>query len=238
VEKILQIENLTKNFGNLRALSSIQFDLNKGEIVGIIGPNGAGKSTLLNIISGVTPLDKGRIIFNGVDITNKRTFERCRLGIVKTSQIVQPFSKLTVFENIYLAAIYGGREKSKEASTKAEEIICFLNLKHLKNEYGGNLTLHEKRRLDFGRALATQPSILLLDENMGGLIPDEIDEALRFIKDINQSGVSIIIVEHVMSVVRGVSDRVVVLNYGEKIADAATEEVFNDKNVLKAYFGE
>ena len=219
------------------AVANVNIEVEKGEVLGLIGPNGAGKSTLLNIIAGVFPPSKGKIIFKEMDITGKKANEICKLGIAKTSQIVKPFTKLTVFENVYLGAVYGAGLTKKKAIEKTEEIIEFTKLNKYKNKLADSLSVPERRKLEFARALATEPQILLLDENMAGLTPKEIDDSLDLIREINSNGITIIIVEHIMRAVLGVAKRIVVLNYGEKIADGKPEEVLNDKRVLEAYFG-
>ncbi len=237
MEEILKVKNITKNFGSIRAVSNIDFHLNKGEIVGLIGPNGAGKSTFLNIISGILQPDNGKIFFKGEDITNIKPYKICRKGIVKTSQIIQPLTKLTVFENIYIASIFGGNIAAKKATEFCEKILKFTNLEKIKMKKSNELSLPERKRLEFARALATKPEIILLDENMSGLSSGEIDEALKLIKNINKMGITIVVVEHIMKVIKNLCSRIVVFNYGEKIADGTLEQVFNDSRVEKAYFG-
>jgi branched-chain amino acid transport system ATP-binding protein len=238
MEKILETNKIVKNFGALRAVSEVDFHLAKGEILGLIGPNGAGKSTLLNIVAGIIQPTSGEILFKGKNITGKRSHSLCKLGIVKTSQIVQPFTQLTLFQNIYLAAIFGGRETSVKATDTANKLLEFTKLFHLKNNLANELSVPQRRRLEFARALATSPEILLLDENMAGLTPKEIDDSLQLIREINSRGISIIIVEHIMRAVKGVSHRIVVLNYGEKIADGEPDKVLENEEVQKAYFGD
>lgn len=238
MEKILETDKINKNFGALSAVSNVEFHLNKGEILGLIGPNGAGKSTLLNIIAGIIPATSGKIFFKKKDITKKKSYELCKLGIVKTAQIVQPFTKLTLFENVYLAAVFGGKKSSGRASEIASELLEFSGLYKLKNNLANELSVPQRRRLEFARALATSPEILLLDENMAGLTPKEIDDSLELIREINSKGVSIIVVEHIMRAVKGISERIIVLNYGEKIADGKPDEVLENAEVQKAYFGD
>ncbi len=237
MEKILEANKVVKNFGALRAVSEVDFHLLKGEILGLIGPNGAGKSTLLNIMAGIISPSSGKIFYKGKDVTGKKSYSLCKLGIVKTAQIVQPFTKLTLFENIYLAAIFGGKKNSKDATNIANELLEFSGLFSLKNNLANELSVPQRRRLEFARALATSPEVLLLDENMAGLTPKEIDDFLLLIKKINSKGISIIIVEHIMRAVKGVSHRIIVLNYGEKIADGEPDKVLENEEVQRAYFG-
>ncbi len=238
MEKIFEAKGIVKNFGALTAVANVDIELRRGEILGLIGPNGAGKSTFLNIIAGILPPSEGKIFFKGNDITFNKSDKICKLGIVKTAQIVQPFTKLTLFENIYLGAVYGGGLSKGEAIDKTDELLDFTKLYSLRNNLANELSVPQRRRLEFARALATLPEILLLDENMAGLTPREIDDSLELIKEINSKNVSIIIVEHIMRAVVGVAKRIAVLNYGEKIADGDTSVVLNDKEVQEAYFGE
>jgi branched-chain amino acid transport system ATP-binding protein len=237
MEKILEIKNLTKNFGSLKAVSKVNLDVLKGEILGLIGPNGAGKSTFLNLLTGSITPDSGKILFKKRNITGEKPYKICRMGIAKTSQLVQPFTRLTVFENVFLAATYGAGLSSEKAENFANEILKFTSLYKIKDKLSDKLSVPERKKLELSRALATEPEILLLDENMSGLTVKEIEEALDLIKEINSRGISIVVVEHVMKVIKSISKRIVVLNYGEKIADGLPDEVFNSKEVEKAYFG-
>ena len=238
MEIFFQTKKLTKSFGALVAVMEVDFSLKKGEIVGLIGPNGAGKSTFLNVVAGILRPTSGEIIFKDKNITGKKAHYICRLGIVKTAQIVQPFTKLTLLENVYLGAVYGGGKSHKEAMKISEEILEFVGLGNLKKNLASELSVPQRRRLEFARALATEPEILLLDENMAGLTPKEIDDMLELIREINRKGITIVVVEHVMRAVMGVAERIVVLNYGEKIAEGEPEIVMNNPEVQKAYFGE
>jgi len=232
-----ETKELTKSFESLTALNRIDFKLEKGEIVGLIGPNGAGKSTFLNVIAGLLKADSGKIIFKNRDITNKKAHEICHIGIVKTSQIVKPFTNLTLLENVYLASIYGAKRDKIYALNKANELLEFFNLYSVKDYYASQLNIHQRRRLEFARALATEPEIILLDECMAGLLPGEIEEMIEIIKEIHRWGVTVVIVEHILKAVMDVAGRVVVFNYGEKIADGEPDKVLNSPDVQKAYFG-
>ncbi len=238
MEIFFETRKLTKNFDALIAVNRVDFKLEKGEIVGLIGPNGAGKSTFLNIVAGVIKATSGIVIFKDKDITNKKAYEVCRIGIVKTSQIVKPFTNLTLIENIFLASVYGAKRDKRYALHKANELLEFVGLYSLKDNYASQLSVPQRRRLEFARALATEPEILLLDENMAGLTPKEIDDMLEIIREINRKGITIVVVEHILRAVMGVAQRVVVFNYGEKIADGDPNEVINSPEVQKAYFGE
>ncbi len=238
MEVFFKAERLTKYFDSLTVLDNLEVEIEKGEIVGLIGPNGAGKTTFLNIIAGVISASSGKIFFKGRDITNKRSYYLCRLGIVKTAQIVQPFTSLSVFENVYLGAIYGAGLHNKDAIKKAEEIIEFTGLSNLKRYPASMLNVPQRRKLEFARALATEPEILLLDENMAGLTSKEIKESIRLIKNINKKGITIVIVEHMIKIVSEVAKRIIVLNYGKKIADGDPEIVLRNKEVQNIYLGE
>ncbi len=235
---ILECKEVSKNFGALAAVEMVSFHLNKGEILGMIGPNGAGKTTLFNNIIGVYKPTRGKIIFEGKDITGLKPHRICRLGVVKTSQIVEPFRAMTVFENVLVGALHGGGMRMKEAARKTDEVIEFVGLGPDKNKPSGDITVPGRRRLELARALATNAKVLLLDENMAGLNPSEIEEALILLRKIRDTGVSIIVVEHIMRAVMGISDRIVVLNFGSKLAEGPPREVMSDEQVIQAYLGE
>ncbi len=240
-ERILEGKGVTKSFGGLMAIHKVDFYLNEGEIVGLIGPNGAGKTTLFNVISGIYPLDEGELFFNGTSISSLKPFEICRLGIGRTFQIVRPFLKMTCLENILIGLIGRGerqkhlREKKKEARFYLE----FVGLKGRENSVAKDLTLIEKKRLEMARALATNPKLLLLDEVLAGLNPSEILQALELIHIIrSQLRVTIFWIEHVMGAMMKASDRIIVLNQGEKIKEGKPEEIVSDPQVIEAYLGE
>jgi branched-chain amino acid transport system ATP-binding protein len=240
-ERILEGKGVTKSFGGLMAIHKVDFYLNEGEIVGLIGPNGAGKTTLFNVISGIYPLDEGELFFNGTSISSLKPFEICRLGIGRTFQIVRPFLKMTCLENILIGLIGRGerqkhlREKEKEARFYLE----FVGLKGRENGVAKDLTLIEKKRLEMARALATNPKLLLLDEVLAGLNPSEILQALELIHIIrSQLRVTIFWIEHVMGAMMKASDRIIVLNQGEKIKEGKPEEIVSDPQVIEAYLGE
>ena len=235
---ILECKQLDMNFGALKAVDSVSFSLEEGEILGMIGPNGAGKTTLFNAIIGIYKPTQGQVIFNGKDITGLKPHRICRLGVAKTSQIMEPFRAMTVFENVLVGALHGGGMHMREAVHKADDVIEFVGLESLKFRYSGAISVPARRRLELARCLATNVRVLLLDENMAGLNPHEIEEALVLLEKIRKSGVSIIVVEHIMRAVMGISDRIIVLNYGAKIAEGLPKEVVNDEMVIQAYLGE
>jgi len=238
---IIEGKELTKSFGGLTAVKKVDFHLNKGEIVGLIGPNGAGKTTLFNLMSGVYHPEEGTLSFNGMEITSLKSFEICRLGIARTFQIVRPFLKMSCLENVLIGIIGRGdqREGIKTKGEEARKLLKFVGLEGHEKNSANNLTLIEKKRLEMARALATQPRLLLLDEVLAGLNPSEILQALELIEVIRtQLKMTIFWIEHVMGAIMKASDRIIVLDQGEKIKEGRPEEVVNDSKVIEAYLGE
>jgi len=234
---ILKTEKLTKKFGGLVAVNNIDFEVNKGEIVGIIGANGAGKTTLFNCISGNLKATSGKVIFNNKDITGLKPYEIAELGLARTFQIVRPFATKSVLYNVTVGAFLRTNQKA-EAIEEAKEIIKFLNLSNKMEALAKDLTLPERKKLELARALATKPSLLMLDEVMAGLRPNEIKDMLELIKKINKEGITIVIIEHIMQVIMSISNRVYCMNFGKEIACGTPQEVTKDKNVIRAYLGD
>jgi branched-chain amino acid transport system ATP-binding protein len=234
---LLECRGLTKRFGALTAVQGVSLHLERGEILGLIGPNGSGKTTLFNVIVGLYAPDEGDVFFRGKRVTGRPPHEICHLGIAKTSQILQPFGEMTVFENLLVAALYGKNLSMRLARRRAEEVGDFVGLTDLRMEPAGTIAVACRRRLELGRALATGAELLLLDEVLAGLNPTEIEEALDLVLRIRAEGVTLILVEHVMRAIMGISDRLVVLNYGEKIAEGTPREIAGNEEVITAYLG-
>jgi len=234
---LLEVKQLTKNFGGLMANDHVDLQVIEGEIVGLIGPNGAGKTTLFNCISGFYPLTSGQVFFKGEDITGLPSNEICLKGIARTFQIVRVFKDLPVLDNIMVGA-FNRTGSSSVARKKAMEVLDFCGLMPKKGMPAGGLTIADKKRLEVAKAFATGPSLLMLDEAMAGLNQTETAEAVELVKKIRQSGVTVLLVEHVMEVVMPISNRVVVLDYGRKIAEDTPQKVINNEEVIKAYLGD
>lgn len=234
---LLEIQNVTMKFGNLIANDNVSFEVNEGEIVSLIGPNGAGKTTLFNCISGFYKPFCGKIIFDGKDITGKSTHQITRLGLTRTFQIVKPLKDMTVRENVLTGALLHAANK-KEAESLTDQVLHTTHLWDKKDMLAGSLTIADKKRLEIARMLATKPKMMMLDEAMAGLNNTEVKEAMELCVNLNKDGITLLIVEHVMEAIMPISNRIIVLNAGKKIAEGRPEEIVNNEDVIKAYLGE
>jgi branched-chain amino acid transport system ATP-binding protein len=238
MSEILKLENVSKNFGGIHAVKDVSFALQEGEIVALIGPNGAGKTTLVNLMTGVHSPSAGKVVFKGEDVTRQRPFEAARRGLARTFQIVQPFPRMSVLENVAASALFGGELDSiDEAYAHAHRELAFVGLDHVADIPAASLTLPNRKRLELAKSLAMSPKVLLLDEVNAGLNATEIDNALRLIREIAGRGVTILIIEHLMKVVLSISQRVLVLHHGELIAEGEPHAIVQDDRVIEAYLG-
>jgi branched-chain amino acid transport system ATP-binding protein len=236
---ILQVEGVTKRFGGLQALTDVTFDLPEGQILGLIGPNGAGKTTLFNVINGVYTPNEGRVIFKGEDVTGSKTYDMAHRGLARTHQIVKPLNDLSVRENVMVGACFGRENHNlHKAGGIADEVLEFVGLAERADQLASSLNVAQKKRLEMARALAARPYLLLLDEVLAGLNPSEIAEMVETVQRIRDQGVTIIMIEHVMHAVMNVSDRMIVLDFGQQIAEGTPEEIQNNPKVVEAYLGD
>jgi branched-chain amino acid transport system ATP-binding protein len=234
---ILEVNNLVKDFGGLRAVDTLSLSIAEGEILGMIGPNGAGKSTAFNCIAGVYSPTKGDVYFAGKKINGVKPWNLCKKGLARTFQIVKPFRSKSVLYNVMVGS-FVTTDKTSVAEDKALDVLKLLSFENKKDERAGNLTIAELKRLEIARALATDPKLLLFDEVMAGLRPAEVDEMVEIIKKLRNQGITIFVIEHIMRAIMALSDRIVVIHFGKKIAEGAPQEVASDENVIKAYLGD
>jgi branched-chain amino acid transport system ATP-binding protein len=238
---IIELKGVSKRFGGIRALRDVSFAIEPGEIIGLIGPNGAGKTTLVNVITGVTGATAGQVIFCGRKVTAQRPHQAARRGIARTFQVVQPFPRMTVLENVMAGALFGGADRQvnvKQAVEIAREQLEFTELAAFADKPAGSLTIAGRKRLELAKGLAMQPKLLMLDEVNAGLNSTEIDRALALIRKISQRGVTILLIEHLMKVILSLAQRVLVLHQGELVAQGDPMAMVNDRRVIEAYLGE
>lgn len=233
---LFETNRLTKSFGGLIAVNQLSFSVEEGEIFGLIGPNGSGKTTVFNLITGYYPINSGTVQFDGHVLNGLPTWKICKLGIGRTFQVVKPLRRMSVFENV-LTSAFNRTGTQSQARDKTMEVLDFCELMKKKDYPAKGLTIGDRKRLEIARALATGPKLLLLDETMAGLTPQEQVEGTRLIRKVRDSGVSIIIVEHIMHVIMNLCDRILCINYGQAIAAGAPVEVANNRAVIEAYLG-
>jgi branched-chain amino acid transport system ATP-binding protein len=237
--RLCEGEGVTKYFGGLAAVVNVEFHIDQGEIVGLIGPNGAGKTTFFNLISGALAPTSGVIRFKGENIAGLRPYQICRRKVARTFQSVKIFPGLTVFENVELGALFGssGPRRKVEAEAEAMEQLEFVGLSAKKNMLARDLTVANQKRVEVARALSTRPELLMLDELVAGLNPTEVGQIIELTKRIRDKGITVIMIEHVMKVIMNISDRIMVLHHGEKIAEGTPGEVASSKRVIEVYLG-
>ena len=237
--ELLKLDNISKDFGGLRAVSRVSLAVHAGEILGLIGPNGAGKTRLFNMIAGATRPTSGQIVFQGEDITRMGAHQRCKRGIARTFQLVRPFADLTVLENVAVGRVYGRDAvwSRRQAAADAAGVLARVGLAGQRNVTARHLTLVNRKRLELARALAARPALLLLDELLAGLNPTEVLESMELIRAIRADGITVIMVEHVVKSIFGISDRIVVMNAGEQIAEGTPAQIAANQRVIDAYLG-
>jgi branched-chain amino acid transport system ATP-binding protein len=236
---ILQVQEVSKRFGGLQALTNVSFEMPEGQIMGLIGPNGAGKTTLFNVINGVYPPEQGQVIFRGEKITGLPSYEVARRGLARAHQVVRPLNDLTVRENVMVGACFGRERHSRaSAASLADQALAQVGLADRAGQFAVSLNVAQKKRLELARALAARPYLLLLDEVLAGLNPSEIAGMMETIRQIRDQGFTILMIEHVMQAVMSISDQIIVLDYGQLIAAGSPPEVAGNPQVIEAYLGD
>jgi branched-chain amino acid transport system ATP-binding protein len=234
---ILTVSHLQKSFGQVKAVDDLSFEVREGEILGMMGPNGAGKTTVFNLLTAVVKPDKGTILFKGKDVTHVSPAKRCHLGIGRTYQVPCPFDKMTVFENVLVGGVHGGKLNERRAREEARDILELTGMSALKHHVSGELSLLNRKRLEMGRALATQPSLILLDEVAGGLTEGEVRQVLEIVRKISKRGVSIVWIEHILMMMSEGVDRLLVIAEGRWLQCGDPKAVMSSKEVVQCYLG-
>ncbi|NMA24323.1 MAG: ABC transporter ATP-binding protein [Clostridiales bacterium] len=237
--RMLEAKGVSKAFGGLKAVSQVDIHVDEGEILGLIGPNGAGKTTLFNLLSGAYQMDSGTVVFNGTKISGMKPNQICRLGMGRTFQTAKNFGGMPLWQNVLMGALFGKKgQTAAQASKIVDEVLEFTGLNALRDKAVPDIPLAYQKRLEVARALATQPKLLMLDEMMAGLNPSEVGEAMELVTKIRDSGITIIMIEHVMKAIMSICDRIVVLHHGAKIAEGTPQEISTSKTVIEVYLGE
>jgi len=234
---LLDVSGLTMKFGSLVANNDVSLSVDEGQIVGLIGPNGSGKTTLFNCISGIYKPVTGRVVFDGIDVTSMPTYKIVRLGLTRTFQIVKPLNDMTVLENVMVGAYLRNPDK-KAARKEAEKCLRLCYIEEFRDRPAGSMTIGNKKRLEVARILATSPKLILLDEAMAGLTSTEVNEMVALVVKLRDEGRTILMIEHIMDAVMPISDKIIVLSSGSKIAEGSPEDIAKDERVIRAYFGE
>ncbi|MGA7273012.1 MAG: ABC transporter ATP-binding protein [Acidimicrobiia bacterium] len=236
---MLQLVDVTKTFGGLRALDGLSFQVGRGEILGMVGPNGSGKSTAFNVITGALRCEAGSVVFDGEEITGLPPHRIAHKGIARTFQVVRPFPQLTALENVLAGRLFGGEgsSRNRDSTVAAMAVLDQVGLTHKAAVTAGSFTIVERKWLEVARALAANPKLILLDEFMAGLTPREVPHGIDLVKSIRDSGVTVVLVEHVIKAITGACDRVVVLDAGKKLAQGSPDDIVNDSAVIEAYLG-
>jgi branched-chain amino acid transport system ATP-binding protein len=234
---LLEVKKVSRFFGGITAVKDVTFSITKGEILGLIGPNGAGKTTLFNVVNGFYSPSRGEVFFKGEKISGLKPHQICQRGLARTFQVVKPLQRMSVLDNVVASAFLRAKDR-KEADEIAAEVLNFTALYDDRNVISKGLPLGKRKRLEIARALATRPDLLLLDESFAGLNPSELDESIQIIRNIKKRGITIMIIEHHMKVIMSISDRIVVLSYGEKLAEGTPTEIGGNSLVIEAYLGE